>query len=90
LSDLETPDELAEFGFSNLSALIITIAVVDSQAGLRASQDTIKTLELGDTDSAAFPEYPLDQWNKTFQTKASSLPKALSSGIRFYQRAIQL
>jgi prepilin-type N-terminal cleavage/methylation domain-containing protein len=90
LLDAETPNELAEFGFSNISALVITIAVVDMQAGLRATQATINGLELGDTIPTTFPLYPLDQWNQTFQTKASSLPKTLSSGIRFYQRAIQM
>ncbi len=90
LLDSETPKELAEFGFSNISALVISIAVVDTQAGLRVSQATINALELGDTDSAVFPKYPLDQWNQAFQSKSSSLPKALSNGIRFYQRAIQM
>ena len=90
LLDSETPNELAAFGFSNISALVISIAVVDTQAGLRVSQATINALELGDTNPTAFPLYPLDQWNQAFQAKAGSLPKALSSGIRFYQRAIQL
>jgi prepilin-type N-terminal cleavage/methylation domain-containing protein len=90
LSDTETPAELAQYGFSNISALIITIAVIDTQSSLRVSASAINNLDLGDTTPADFPLYPLDQWNKTFLGKINSLPKPISGGLRFYQRAIQM
>jgi len=90
LSDTETPIELAQYGFSNISALIITIAVVDAQSSLRVSTASINALDLPDTVPTDFPLYPLDQWNKTFSGKLNTLPKTLSGGLRFYQRAIQL
>ena len=90
LSDAETPAELAQYGFSNISALIITIAVIDTQSSLRVSAASINALDLQDTKPADFPLFPLDQWNKSYLEKINSLPKTLSGGLRFYQRAIQL
>ncbi len=90
LSDAEVPAELAQYGFSNISALIVTIGVVDAQSSLRVSASAINSLELSDTMPAGFPLYPLDQWNKVFLGKLNSLPKTLSGGLRFYQRAIQM
>lgn len=90
LADTEIPQELAQYGFSNISSLIVTIAVIDTQSGLRTSTSAINGLELPDTTPADFPLYPLDQWNKAFLGKINSLPKPLSSGLRFYQRAVQM
>lgn len=90
LADSEIPAELAQYGFSNISAIIVTIAVVDSDAGPRLSASAIKDLELKDTVPADFPLYPLDQWNKSFLGKINSIPKNLAGGLRFYQRLIQM
>ena len=90
LSDAEIPAELAQFGFSNISALIVTIAVVDTESSQRVSESIINGLELQDTAPTDFPLYPLDQWNKSFLAKVNSLPKTLAGGLRFYQRVIQM
>ena len=90
LSDAETPTELAQYGLSNISALVVTIAVIDTQSSLRASQAVINGLELPDTTPSDFPLYPLDQWNKVFLGKINSLPKPISGGLRFYQRVVQM
>jgi prepilin-type N-terminal cleavage/methylation domain-containing protein len=90
LSDAEIPAELSKFGFSNISALIITIGVVDSEARLRLSSSTVESLALQDTNPTDFPLYPLDQWNKSLLGKINSLPKPLAGGLRFYQRIIQM
>jgi prepilin-type N-terminal cleavage/methylation domain-containing protein len=90
LSDTEIPTELSQYGLSNISALIVTIAVIDSQSISRISANAITALDLGDTKPADFPKYPLDQWNQTFLSKINSLPKTLSGGVRFYQRVIQM
>ena len=90
LNDTEIPAELSRFGFSNISSLIITIAVVDSDSKMRISPSMVDSLALQDTNPTDFPLYPLDQWNRSFLAKANSLPKTIAGGIRFYQRVIQL
>lgn len=90
LADAEIPLELSKFGFSNVSAVIVTIAVVDPGASLRTTSSTVEGLALQDTNPTDFPLYPLDKWNKTFLSKAGSLPKPLANGVRFYQRIIQM
>ena len=90
LSDAEIPAELAQFGLSNISAMIVTIAVVDTESSQRVSDSIINGLELQDTVPTDFPLYPLDQWNRSFISKVNSLPKTLAGGIRFYQRVIQI
>jgi prepilin-type N-terminal cleavage/methylation domain-containing protein len=90
LSDTEIPAELSQFGLSNISAMIITIAVIDSEARVRTSASTIESLALQDTNPSDFPLYPLDLWNKSFLSKVSSLPKPVASGVRFYQRIVQM
>jgi prepilin-type N-terminal cleavage/methylation domain-containing protein len=90
LADAETATELAQYGFSNISALIITIAVLDTQSSARVPAAAINALELQDTKPGDFPLYPLDQWNKTFMEKINSLPKPIAGGLRFYQRAVQM
>lgn len=90
LSDTEIPAELSQFGLSNISAMVVTIAVLDPEARLRATPTIIESFGLQDTNPADFPLYPLDQWNKSFLGKVSSLPKSLASGVRFYQRIIQM
>lgn len=90
LTDTETPAELAQYGFSNISAVVVTIAVIDTQSSMRASTSVINELELPDTTPADFPLYPLDQWNKAFLGKINSIPKSLSGGLRFYQRVVQM
>lgn len=90
LNDAEIPAELSQFGFSNISSLVITIAVVDSESKSKISPSTVDSLALHDTNPADFPLYPLDQWNRSFLAKANTLPKSIAGGIRFYQRIIQL
>lgn len=90
LTDAEIPAELAQYGFSNVSALIVSIAVLDSQASARISATAIDGLALQDSVPTDFPLYPVDQWNKAFLGKINSLPKNLAGGLRFYQRSIQM
>lgn len=90
INDADIPGELSRFGFSNISALIITIAVVDSESKMRITPSLVDSLALQDTNPTDFPLYPLDQWNRSFLAKANSLPKTLTGGIRFYQRIVQL
>jgi len=90
LADAETPAELAQYGFGNISALLVTIAVIDTQSSIRMSASAINSLDLSDTNPRDFPLYPLDQWNKSFLSKINVLPKTISGGLRFYQRVIQM
>lgn len=90
LADAEIPAELSQFGLSNISALIITIGVVDSEARQRLSSSIVESLALQDTNPTDFPLYPLDQWNKSLMGNINSLPKPLAGGLRFYQRIIQM
>jgi prepilin-type N-terminal cleavage/methylation domain-containing protein len=90
LSDAEIPVELSQFGFSNISAIVVTIAVVDSESKNRLSPSLIDSLAFQDTTPADFPLYPLDRWNSSFTAKAATLPKAVTGGLRLYQRIIQM
>ncbi len=90
LTDAEIPTELSKNGFSNITAIIITIAVLDSQNALKVTQADIDNLGLENTDPASTTKYPLDKWNEKFKEKMTSLPKPLVNGIHFYQRVISL
>jgi prepilin-type N-terminal cleavage/methylation domain-containing protein len=90
LSDAEIPAELSQFGFSNISAVVVTIAVADSDSKNQITPSLIDSLALQDTNPTDFPMYPLDRWNTSFVSKAASLPKTVAGGLRFYQRIIQM
>lgn len=90
LADAEIPIELSTNGFSNITAIIISIAVLDSRNALKVTQADIDKLVLENTDPTSSTKYPLDKWNETLKEKINSLPKPLVNGIHFYQRVISL
>ena len=90
LSDAEIPGELSKNGFSNISAIVVSLAILDTQSAAKTRPQDIDELDLEDSNSNDFPEYPVDKWNTKFKEKISSLPRYLASGIHFYQRVIAL
>jgi len=85
-------NELSRYGFANISAVVVTLAVLDSQNALRVTDDDITQLKskLDDTAPNDFPKYPLDSWNSTFLINANSWKKPVTNGLRLYQRVIGL
>ena len=85
-------NELTRYGFANISAVVVTLAVLDSQNALKVSGDDITQLksQLDDTTPNNFPKYPLDSWNSTFISNANSWKKPITNGLRLYQRVIGL
>jgi len=84
------PSELARYGFTNISAVVVTLAILDSQNALNVTSSDISGLNFDDTIANNFPKYPLDSWNTTFTTSAGSWSKPLRNGLRLYQRVIGL
>lgn len=86
--------ELNGHGLSRISAIVITLAIVDPQNIMRLSEAQIKTFVTSDTFDAIHDEnsilLPMEAWNRELITQSSSLPKPLKNGIRFYQRVINL
>lgn len=85
-------NELSRNGFANISAVVVTLAVLDSQNALKVTEDDITQTKskLDDTAPNDFPKYPLDSWNSTFLSNANSWKKPITNGLRFYQRVIGL
>lgn len=91
VSDNETVMELTSYGFSRLSAVVISLAIVDSQNIARLSaEDLVTSSSFNDTIPNAYPRLPMDEWNIIFSQQSSGWPRPLKSGIRFYQRTISL
>ena len=83
--------ELASYGFTRLSAVVISLAIVDSQNMAKLSpQDLAPAGYFSDTVPADYPILPVDQWNTIFSQQSSGWARPLKSGIRFYQRTISL
>jgi hypothetical protein len=86
--------ELNCHGLSRLSAIVITLAILDPQNALRLSETQIKTFVSLDGFDAVHDEksvsLPMEAWNRELLTQGPTLPKPLRSGIRFYQRVIAL
>ncbi len=83
--------ELASYGFTRVSAVVISMVIMDSQNMARTSPQDFSTLEnFGDTNPSMYPLLPMDEWLKTFSQMSSGWPKPLRSGMRFYQRTISL
>ena len=85
-------NELTRYGFANISAVVVTLAVLDSQNALKVTDNDITELKskLDDTAPNDFPKYPLDSWNSTFLSNANSWKKPITNGLRLYQRVIGL
>ena len=85
-------NELSRYGFANISAVVVTLAVLDSQNAIKVTDDDITQLKskLDDTAPNDFPKYPLDSWNSTFISNANSWKKPITNGLRLYQRVIGL
>ena len=91
LTNAEIPTELSRSGLGNISAIIVTIAVLDSQNATRVNDgDVAKLQQLSDTATSEFPKLPLDAWNATFVSSAASWRKPVTNGLRLYQRVIGL
>jgi prepilin-type N-terminal cleavage/methylation domain-containing protein len=94
LKDSEITDELRRFGFSRISSVVVTLAIVDPQNMARLTPEQIQSFIYSETFDAQPQEnalkLPLENWNREFVTQASRLPKPLAQGLRFYQRVINL
>jgi prepilin-type N-terminal cleavage/methylation domain-containing protein len=91
LRDNEIAQELASYGFTRLSAVVISLAVVDSQNMAKLSAgDLAPASYFNDTVPTDYPLLPMDQWNRIFSQQSSGWARPLKSGIRFYQRTISL
>jgi hypothetical protein len=87
----ETVMELASYGFTRLSAVVISLAIVDSQNMAKLSpQDLAPAGYFSDTVPDDYPKLPVDEWNRIFSQQSSGWARPLKSGIRFYQRTISL
>ncbi len=91
LTDAEIPLELSKYGFTNISSVVVTIAVIDSKNANRVGPDDLgRTLTLPDSKTTIECKYPLEEWNTVFSSAIPSLPKPMAAGVRFYQRVISL
>ena len=91
LADNEVTKELTYYGFTRLSAVVISLAIVDSQNMAKLSlQDLAPASSFRDTVQGDYPLLPMDQWNTTFSQMSSGWARPLKSGLRFYQRTIAL
>jgi prepilin-type N-terminal cleavage/methylation domain-containing protein len=89
--DDQVVGELASYGFTRLSGVVISMVIMDSQNMARISPQDLSSLEnFGDTNPSMYPLLPMDEWLKTFSKTSSGWPKPLRSGMRFYQRTISL
>lgn len=87
----EAAMELAYHGFTRLSAVVISLAIVDSQNMIKLSAEDLSPASyLNDTMPADYPLLPMDQWSITYSQMSSGWARPLKSGIRFYQRTIAL
>ena len=83
--------ELASYGFTRLSGVVISMLIVDSQNMARISPQDFSPLEsFKDTNPSIYPLLPMDEWLRTFSQMSSGWSKPLRSGMRFYQRTISL
>jgi hypothetical protein len=86
--------ELNRNGLSRISAIVISIAILDPQNVVRLNETQIKTFIDGAlTDAECDPnstKLPMEGWNRELQLQGSSLPKPMRTGVRFYQRVIHL
>jgi prepilin-type N-terminal cleavage/methylation domain-containing protein len=91
LSDAEIATEFSKNGLTNISAVVVTIALIDAQNMARLSSDGISALRLPDSAATStIIKYPLDEWNRQFMSQIATVPKAMANGVRFYQRVISL
>ena len=90
LSDAEIPVELASNGFQNLSALVVTIAVMDSKAAARTNPSELANIGFTDSAPSSPLKYPMEDWNNNLLSKLPSLSKPVANGLRVYQRVIRL
>jgi prepilin-type N-terminal cleavage/methylation domain-containing protein len=91
LSDAEIAAEFSRNGFTNISAVVVTIALLDSQNMARTSSAVVSSLNLADTEAVQGAiRYPLDDWNRQFLSQIKALPKSMGNGVRLYQRVIAL
>lgn len=83
--------EITLNGLTNISALVVTLAVIDARNMAKLSPADIANLKLPDSPvSGSTIQYPLDDWNTQFMSQIATLPKALANGVRLYQRVISL
>jgi type II secretory pathway pseudopilin PulG len=92
LADGEINSEFARFGFTRISAVIVSLAIVDSRSALQSQLTDLKqaSAALVDAEPTVYPRLPLDYWNEAFQVQSAAWPKAVRTSIRFYQKTIQL
>ena len=90
LTDLEIPPELSRYGFNNVSAVVATLAVLDSQNAIKVAEADLTNLTFDDTIPNDFPKYPLEAWSATFMSNVKTWSKPMTNGLRFYQRVIGL
>ena len=91
-------EELPNYGLTRISAVVITLAIIDPQNMARLGPEPIKAFvssEIFDTQppdsgSGSGLKLPLEAWNHEFVSQMATLPKPLSLGLRFYQRVINL
>ena len=97
VDDSEIKKELNQFGFTRISAVVVTLAVMDPQNMARLSPKNFQTLR----DFVSAPNFettkdpsgislPLQTWNAELLRQVTNLPKPISAGIHFYQRIISL
>ena len=91
IADDQVPRELASYGLTRISAVVISLVIVDSQNMAKLSSQDFSALEnFGDTNPNVYPLLPMDQWMNTFSQMSSGWPRPLKAGLRFYQRTISL
>jgi prepilin-type N-terminal cleavage/methylation domain-containing protein len=89
--DDQVARELASYGFTRLSGVVISMVIVDSQNMARIAPQDLSWLEsFDDTKPSMYPLLPMDSWLRTFSQMSSGWSKPVRSGIRFYQRTISL
>lgn len=97
IDDSEIQQELESFGFTRISAVVVTLAVMDPQNMARLSPKNFETLRnfvsapnFNTTKAESGISLPLQTWNAELIRQVSNLPKPISAGIHFYQRVIAL
>jgi hypothetical protein len=90
LSDDQVRTELSANGFTNISAIVVSLAIVDTQCATKLTPQDIDALNLTNSSSRDWPMYPVEKWNAAFKQNITSLPKYMRSGVHYYQRVIGL
>ncbi|MEK0445635.1 MAG: hypothetical protein RLZZ399_956 [Verrucomicrobiota bacterium] len=100
IDDSEIKKELNQFGFTRISAVVVTLAIMDPQNMARISPKNFEALrnfvsapnfdtDKGDPGTSGIT-LPLQTWNEELLRQVKNLPKPVSAGIHFYQRIISL